>query len=175
MRWGGEGAPLSFEICRAQRDVLLGADPGVTLSRRASSALAEVREELQHRVTTNGTVVERSRGEATWWTWAGTRANATLMAALPGVVDPKQRLGNFGLRLLREDAASDLAGMLGDVDWETALPEVNPAAVTRLKFSEALPPDLAARTVARRMADPVGAGATAAEPRSEVVIQRQRC
>jgi ATP-dependent helicase Lhr and Lhr-like helicase len=35
----GQPATVSYELCRAQRDVLLGADPDVLLSRRAHKAL----------------------------------------------------------------------------------------------------------------------------------------
>ena len=32
MRWTGEPAPLSFAMCRAERDVLLGQDPEVRIN-----------------------------------------------------------------------------------------------------------------------------------------------
>jgi len=82
MRWSGLAAPLSFEVCRAQREVLLGTDPDVTLSRRAVAALATLRSERAGTATAGGTVVRRD-GDVWWWTWAGARANATLAAALP--------------------------------------------------------------------------------------------
>ena len=38
--WQGDLPPHSYRLSQAQRDVLLGADPDVDLSRRAKTALA---------------------------------------------------------------------------------------------------------------------------------------
>ena len=38
MRWMGDAAPLSFALARGERDVLLGEDPAVTISKRATGA-----------------------------------------------------------------------------------------------------------------------------------------
>ena len=43
MRWMGDAAPLSFALARGERDVLLGEDPAVTISKRATGALEEIR------------------------------------------------------------------------------------------------------------------------------------
>ena len=73
----------SFALSRAIRDVLLGADPPVRLTRRAQAALAEARETAPELVHPGGTVISRgSAGDVRWWTWAGWRANATLIATL---------------------------------------------------------------------------------------------
>lgn len=68
------------------REVLLGADPPVKLTRRAIDRLAQVREDESSLVHPGGSVILRGhRGDdLRWWTWAGFRANATLAA----LVDP---------------------------------------------------------------------------------------
>jgi ATP-dependent Lhr-like helicase len=74
------------------RDVLLGADPAVTLTRRAEVCLQEWRDEdAPHLVHPGGTLIARGGKDVRWWTWAGYRANATLGATLSSIADPVQR------------------------------------------------------------------------------------
>jgi ATP-dependent helicase Lhr and Lhr-like helicase len=116
-----------------------------------------VRDERGGTVAGDATVVTRS-ADAWWWTWAGARANATLAAALPGVVDPKVSYDNLRLRLRHDIAHGDLRAALDGVDWTGAvLPEVAPDAVRGLKFADILPAGLASATVAERLADQLGA------------------
>lgn len=119
----GAGA-LSFPLMHAVRDVLLGADPPVKTTSRAAERLARLREEYLDRVHLGGTVIRRERtGDVHWWTWAGRRANATLIATL------------------------------GDLAERLCLPEVDGEALAGLKFNAALPPRLAEATLAARLAD----------------------
>ena len=59
---------------------------------------------------------------------------------------------------------------LRDADVETALPAISPQAVEGLKFSAALPPDLAQATLAERFVDRAGARASLDMP---LVIRTQ--
>ncbi|WP_371665723.1 DEAD/DEAH box helicase [Streptomyces sp. NBC_01241] len=165
-KWqGSEARGLSYDLTRAMRDVLLGTDPDVRLTRRASAALAELRmDRAPHEVHPAGTLLVRDADATRWWTWAGYRANATLAASLGNFADPIQRPTDTHVRL-RQDLAPD--------DWKTAraelpdsltLPTVDPRAVRGLKFSAALPPRLATTTLAERLADLDGALAAAREP-----------
>lgn len=98
-------------------------------------------------------------------TWAGARANATLIAGLPGIAHDSQRHDNFRVRLRGAQAAEKLEAALDAVDWSNSRPAVSHAALAGLKFSEVLPPDLAVVTIAERIADRDGAAAVAAESR----------
>lgn len=165
-RWQGALPPHSYRLAQAQRAVLLGDTPDVALSRRATRVLTELRDEQAPRVWSGGTTIERSDSGIDWWTWAGARANATLAAALPDLIDPDRRIDNHHLRLRAdatrnrlEQATADLAG------GPLPLPEATPAAIEGLKFGEALPPDLAADTLARRMADADAAYDTIGSPK----------
>ncbi|GLW09627.1 ATP-dependent helicase [Microtetraspora sp. NBRC 13810] len=167
-KWTSGGiAGLSYALTRAMREVLLGADPPVTLTRRAKACLAEWREqEAPVTVHPGGTLITRAGDDVRWWTWAGYRANATLAATLPSIADPVQRPTDFAVRL-REDLtpaawqeARDRAG-----DGEIlVLPDVDRRAVRGLKFSSVLPERLAVATVAARLADFDGARAALTEP-----------
>ncbi|NUV53528.1 DEAD/DEAH box helicase [Streptomyces coelicolor] len=165
-KWMNGGiAGLSYALTRAMREVLLGADPPVALTRRAAACIAEQREsDAPDSVHPGGTLVTRVGSDVRWWTWAGYRANATLAATLQPVADPLQRPTDCWLRL-RED--------LTPADWRTAresvgeslvLPDVDPRAVRGLKFSAALPERLAVATVAARLADFESARKVLSEP-----------
>lgn len=159
MRWQGQPQPLSFELCRARRDVLLGAEPPVTMTRRASAGLASARADTTGKIATEATVIDRA--SRSWWTWAGGRANATLAAALPDLVDQRTRYENDRLRLREDVTPDDLANAITRIDSEQLpVPDVDPEAIRGLKFGESLPPHLAARCLAERLADPVAAATT---------------
>ena len=151
VRWPSVPIAESFELVRAQREVLLGANPDVELSTRAVERLKVLREDLTGTVTPDGLVlVERGAG-AVLWTWAGLCANETLLAALGPVGEVSA--DNAAVRLphgvgIAEVRAADVAN---------ALPLVSPQAVEGLKFSVALPTDLATATLAERFVDRRGA------------------
>lgn len=156
VQWPSEPVSESFEMCRAQRDVLLGAAPDVQLSRRATERLAAIRESMARAVDLAGLVVERAPAETRLWTWAGWRANATLIAALGGL---DATCDNTVIRL---PAAMDLAAIRG-ASVKHAVPLVAPAAVEGLKFSAALPLQVATATLAERQIDRAGAATVVAD------------
>ncbi|HMO11603.1 MAG TPA: hypothetical protein PKB06_08915, partial [Actinotalea sp.] len=143
----------SFELARAQRDVLLGEAPDVTVSRRAEARLASLRGELAATVDGDGVVLLEGEADSQLWTWAGWRANETLIAALG--VDATS--DNYRIDLpvgvgIREVRAARVEG---------ALPLVSPQALDGLKFSSALPREMAVTTLAERIVDRRGAAAVA--------------
>ncbi|MGW5633284.1 DEAD/DEAH box helicase [Streptomyces sp. NPDC003832] len=166
-RWNGFGPARvrSFTLARADREILLGTDPPVSLTRRARARLAEARELHADLVHPGGTVATR-RGDSDvrWWTWAGHRANATLAASLPSVVLPHRLLDGRFVRL-RDDVTPQVwRSAVADAGQGLTLPEVDARAVRGLKFAEALPERLARATLAARLADEEGARAALAEP-----------
>ncbi|WP_067565344.1 DEAD/DEAH box helicase [Nocardia acidivorans] len=167
-KWSTPGLRgLSFALTRAMRDVLLGADPPVGLTRRALNTLTEQRTTRSATVITNATVIDRSDTGTRWWTWAGFRANATLAATLTGISEADQRPTDFYVRL-RPDLTSEMLFATAEfTDGEAALtlPSVDPRAVNGLKFSALLPERLAAATVSARLADLEGARVTLHEKR----------
>lgn len=164
-RWsfGGVGG-ISYDLARAMRDVLLGAEPEVTLTRRATEALGRARTENTEMIHPGGTLIVRSdTGDVRWWTWAGYRANATLQATLSAITDNEQRPSDLWLRL-RTDLTHDMwHAATADATERLCLPEVDEKALTGLKFSTALPRPLAEATLATRLADLDGASAVLKE------------
>jgi len=167
-KWTSGGVTgLSYELARAMREVLLGADPPVALTRRAQRALAEWRaEQAPELAHPGGTLVTRVGTDVRWWTWAGYRANATLAATLPSIADPVQRATDLSVRLRTDlTAAAWRDARAGAAEGELlVLPDVDRRAVHGLKFAAVLPERLAVATVAARLADFEGAQAALAEP-----------
>ena len=157
VRWQSDAVALSFEMMRAQRDVLLGDTPDVPLSRRAIERLDLVREARRGQVSSDGIVIEVAAEEAHLWTWAGLKANETLRAALGGAEGQSFN----DVMVLR--GAGDLS-MLARLSFENVVPRVPVEMVKNLKFSTALPEDAAIKTLAERFVDRTGAAIVASEP-----------
>jgi ATP-dependent Lhr-like helicase len=68
-RWSGYGiGGASFALSRANRQMLLGADPPVRLTSRAEAALAKARTAAIDTVHPGGSVIVRSDDDVRWWT-----------------------------------------------------------------------------------------------------------
>jgi ATP-dependent helicase Lhr and Lhr-like helicase len=177
-RWIGSAAPRSFALTDAMRRVLLGADPvGVQLSRRAEEHLSAMREEWEPRVDAEGTVVLRDGDEVRWWTWAGSRGNAVLHAALnavsPQLLDPDGMFDNEHIAFAKDAGSVELRQALGEAfvrfgkDLAGVQPVVSKRAIEGLKFSDLLPPGLAEETLSSRLADFSAALSASSRPTSQ--------
>jgi ATP-dependent Lhr-like helicase len=157
VRWSSESITESFELVRGRRDVLLGADPPVTISRRAGAQLARLRELRASNVDDSRLVLEKGEKAATLWGFAGLRAHETLLAALG---NPHNTVAdNESIRFADGIGIAELRG----ADVDNALPTVLPEAVAGLKFSAALSPELATSTLAERFVDRAGARSLAGD------------
>ncbi|WP_205673299.1 DEAD/DEAH box helicase [Amycolatopsis nivea] len=169
-RWMTPGTGgVGFDLSRAARDVLLGEDPPVKLTRRATRVMSDLREDRLGSVHPGGTVISRQGLDVRWWTWAGFRANATLAATLGHLADEKQRFDDVSVRL-RSDMDRDMwRAAVADTVQPLCLPEIDDRALEGLKFGEALPHWLAIATLAARLADLNAAAKMLREPARFVV------
>jgi ATP-dependent helicase Lhr and Lhr-like helicase len=151
-------------VAEPRSDVLLGSDPPVTLTQRAQRSLAETREDAYASVHPGGTVITRHGADVRWWTWAGYRANATLVATLSGLTDAAQRFDDESIRLRTDLTPAMWKSGTADAAQRLRLPEIDERALKGLKFSEALPERLAIATLAARLADLDSAVHGLAEP-----------
>ncbi|MEU6810356.1 hypothetical protein ABZ920_15450 [Streptomyces sp. NPDC046831] len=147
------------------REVLLGTDPPIALTQRATTTLKEAREVFLEKVHPGGTLIVRDQsGQLRWWTWAGHRANATLAATLEGIAVPAQCINDHWIRL-REDLTPPVwKEVLSEAPNRLCLPPVDERAVRGLKFGDALPPRLAEAKLSARLADLESAATVIAEP-----------
>ena len=154
VKWPSGAITQSYEVCQAKREVLLGAVPDVELSKRVPGAVDRLREERAAEVDDDGLVLRpRGAGGTRLWTWAGLKANATLFAGL-GL--NASGVENESVLLPEGITGDDVKAANSD-----AVPRVDEEAISGLKFSVALPLDLAVRTLGERLADPRGAVETA--------------
>ncbi|MCC2316573.1 DEAD/DEAH box helicase [Cellulomonas chengniuliangii] len=152
VRWHSDAIALSFEVMRAQRDVLLGETPDVPLSRRAVDRLDLVRGAHAEHVSADRLVVDYSGDDVHLWTWAGLKANETLRAGLGGAEGQSFN----DVMVLR--GAGDLSEA-SRVTFDDVVPRIPVEMVDTLKFSAALPASVALTTLAERFADRRGATA----------------
>ncbi|MFT4164433.1 MAG: DEAD/DEAH box helicase [Microlunatus sp.] len=173
-RWISVGQPQTYELVDAQRRVLLGTEPSKTLlSKRAKEHLPVVRADYLNRIDRDSTLVVTVDARTRWWTWAGGRANAILVAALesvdPTLVDDDYVYDNRQIGLRSSVTGADLRRAVHTVqarvaDLSGVRPFVTERALEQLKFSELLPPDLALDTLQARLADRNGALRVLARP-----------
>lgn len=158
-QWRSALVPEAFEMVRARRDILLGQAPGVTLSRRGAERLEIVREELAAMVSDRGLVVIETETSKQLWAWGGLRAHQTLIAAVGASGE-----ANSTNEVIMWPVDYDLS-VLASCDVTDAVPMISPEAVDGLKFSTALPRELAVETLGERFADERGAAEIAGAPR----------
>lgn len=167
-KWSGSGGGLSYEITRGMREVILGTLPSdVTFTGRASGMIDQLRQSYSDNASQDRLIVRLPSDSAgRWWTWAGTAANRTLQASLPTVVDPRQRIDEKSIRLIAGVTVEEFSAAVAQVQWQE--PAVDANALRGLKFSSALPTDLAQKTLSTRLGDTESAIDVAAEKRSIV-------
>jgi ATP-dependent Lhr-like helicase len=166
-QWRGEDQSLGHEVYRAIRAVLAGDETPPWCSRRASARLADVRAEYPWLDGRPDNVLVAAGGALTWWTFAGGRANAGLAAGLSGRLGVRAAADNFAVRLGTppDPAAAERAVLgLAAADAGRMAPPVGEEAVAGLKFSECLPPTLAAWVVRERLTDASAASAALGRP-----------
>jgi len=164
-KWSGWSGGLSYDITRGMRDVILGRLPaGVEFTERATRTLAALRASYSENTDPERLIV-RLPDESTgrWWTWAGTAANRSLQASLPKLVDPRQRIDEKSVRLLPGVNVAEFGEAVVAVEWRDPLVDAN--AVRGLKFSAALPMELALATLGSRIGDLCAAQTVLAEAR----------
>mgnify|MGYP003607843038 FL=1 len=164
-KWSGFSGGLSYDITRGMRDVVLGQLPAsVEFTGRATRTLAALRDSYSENADPERLIVRLPDDAAgRWWTWAGTAANRTLQASLPRLIDPRQRIDEKSVRLLPGIGVAEFSEAVGTVEWRDPVVDAN--AVRGLKFSAALPPELAVATLAARLGDGHNARGVFAEKR----------
>ena len=152
-KWSGFSGGLSYDITRGMRDVILGRLPtGVEFTERATRTREDLRATYSDNADPERLIVRLPDDAAgRWWTWAGTAANRSLQASLPRLVDPRQKLDEKSVRLLPGVSVAEFGDAIAAVEWRDPLVDAN--AVRGLKFSAALPQELAVATLGARIGD----------------------
>ena len=160
-RWSGRGGiGLGRELAQSMRAVLLGEDPGIPLSRRGIAALERLRFERASTVNPEGTVLAVDDDVSRWSTYAGSAANTSLAAALDAG-GFEATADSLGITLAGRADAEQVRAAAEEGLAQGALPAITDEALDGLKFSAALPRDVAAAVLAERITDAAGAAAVA--------------
>lgn len=168
-KWNSPGsAGISFTLMRAMRDAATTQNPPAKLTRRATSAIEGLRTSYAEVAHPEATVLARDGDDVRWWTWCGYRANLTIaasLAAVSDVIDDRTQPNDRWIRLRAHATPSSVAtAKAAAVDAELRPPATDVRAVRGLKFSAALPDDVAHAVVAARLAEFDAADTVLREP-----------
>jgi ATP-dependent Lhr-like helicase len=166
-RWRGGGPTLGFRLGQAMRAVLAGEDNSPRWSRRAVGRLAGVRQGHAFVHAGGPTLLSRSPGEVEWWTFAGTRANATLAGELAGPCGGRVDYDGLAVTVEGGGGLSEVAARVQELasrDPCSMTPRVAEEALEGLKFARCLPKELALATLTSRLRDSSGVRTLSSQP-----------
>jgi ATP-dependent Lhr-like helicase len=149
------------------RRLLAGEEDSPRWSRRARARLEELREEYPWAHLEGPSLLSRPPAGAEWWTFAGTRANATLAGEVFRLCGG--RVDHDALAITVEGAegvaaVEEAVRRLGGMDVSAMEPQVEEAALEGLKFSQCLPKELALAMLASRLRDEPAIRAVLSQP-----------
>jgi ATP-dependent Lhr-like helicase len=166
-RWLGEGQFLSYRVCQSIRR-LLADDSGQPIwSQRATAQLAAIRTAYPWVSPDATSLVMHPSGEVRWWTFGGGVANTLLADQLRPQAEV--RVDNLSLRFSAARKLSEVEEVIAAISVERIGPVPAEDAIEGLKFSECLPPHLAAEVFCARFNDIGVAKKILNEPRRVVV------
>jgi ATP-dependent Lhr-like helicase len=149
------------------RLLLAGEDASPRWSRRARGRLEELREEHAFVHREGPTLLSRPSSGAEWWTFAGTRANATLAGELTRVCGGHVEHDALAITVEGAEGLPAIRGVVSELasrDPASMTPDIEEGAIEGLKFSRCLPAGLALATLASRLRDSAGVRAVLSQP-----------
>ncbi len=155
-RWRGNGPTLGFALCQAIRLLLAGVEVSPRWSQRAQARMRAIREEHSWVYAEGTSLLSLPGSGAEWWTFGGTRANATLASELSRLCGGRFDHDAFVITAegaIGAGAVENAVRELALSDPSTMTPVVEEAALDGLKFSQCLPPKLGLATLAMRLRD----------------------
>ncbi|MGH8567236.1 MAG: hypothetical protein ACREXU_04270, partial [Gammaproteobacteria bacterium] len=149
-RWFGAGQPLGYEFCQAVLEVLAGTEPAVALSRRAESALGNLRSQYAWVDPQETTLVNDEKGVA-WWTFGGAVLNGALAQRLEGRIG-RVTYDDFALCAKSGRAATEVADRVGAMleEEDHMRPTVSDEVQGEIKFEACVPQELLERMISER-------------------------
>lgn len=168
-RWCGSSHFIRFEHARAIRQVLLNGQLHCLASQRAQDALASLERDFSW-LEDGSSALVRSGTTQKWWTFAGSRANATLAASLGECAEASRMHDNLAIPINARATVSDVRGRLRDLDDSVRCAFIDSDPIEELKFHECLPHHLVMEMLRSRSGDPNGVLAVVEEPIRDIVV-----
>lgn len=161
-RWLGEGQMLSHAVCQGIRRILASEEIDPAWSRRAVQQFNELRAEYPWISADSTSLVQMPNGQVRWWTFSGGVANALLANALTPHCDVKS--DNLSLRFTPDSPLETVVEHIRGIQPDDLRPIPDDDAMQNLKFSECLPPQIAAEVFASRFQDTEGLAQATNDP-----------
>ena len=86
-RWPGSSPQLGYELCQAYKAILVGEEIRPSWSNRAQTVVEECRRDNDWLVADATVLTIGDSNHPEWWTFAGTKGNATLAAGIAYLLD----------------------------------------------------------------------------------------
>jgi ATP-dependent Lhr-like helicase len=153
-RWLGSSRVMPEAVCRMIERIVAGADPACHLSRRAETALGQIRERLPFVDGETLPVVSYGDDKVVVWAFAGGAATASIAA---GLASEGIRVVNFDdLSItLRVRELGEVAKALRRIDPISIHPKLPADLGPALKFGVCLPERIIENVLRARTSDPV--------------------
>jgi ATP-dependent Lhr-like helicase len=155
-RWKGERPGLGFRLCQSIKHLLAEDDYGAMWSKRTRQRIEEIRKEFAWLGTDGTVVVFEKNGDAAWWTFAGSGANAMLAYELSQAMEHRVTYDSFTVTFESQVSFNTIEQALSEL-WARDVSEISAAvdehAIAGLKFSACLPHDLALDMLRIRLCD----------------------
>jgi ATP-dependent helicase Lhr and Lhr-like helicase len=154
-RWKGWTRGLDYPLCQSIKRVLSSRDGSERWSRRATDQIEEIRDEFAW-LEPGSSVILMDRKEVEWWTFGGTRANATLARALAEATHSRVEHDAFSLTFESGLSLDEIQSAVKEIrlkDIASLRPSIDEEAIKGLKFSACLPDHLSIEMLEQRLAD----------------------
>ncbi|MFO0875946.1 MAG: helicase-related protein [Gemmataceae bacterium] len=167
-RWLGEGQFLGYRVCQGIRRLLADDAERPDWSRRATAQINEIRAKHPWASAGATSVVRHPGGEVRWWTFGGGVANTLLADQLRPKTEV--RADNLSLRFTNATKLNEVEELIRGFSANQIEPVPAEDAIEGMKFSECLPPQIAAEVFCARFNDAEAVRKILAE-QSSVVIE----
>jgi ATP-dependent Lhr-like helicase len=166
-RWLGDSTTISYQLCRAARDLLAGEEIDPIWSKRAVSEITAARSEVTM-ARSQATVVssDLAGGRTKWWTFGGLMANAALANMITREGGSVSQFDNYFVEIESSGPLQSVKALVEAISpsqVEELSPAINPSI--RIKFWECLPKKYQEKFIEARFVDRVRALEVLSEPR----------
>jgi ATP-dependent Lhr-like helicase len=168
-RWLGEGQFLSYRVCQSIRRLLASDANQPIWSQRATAQLNEIRTEYSWASANATSIVRHPNGEVRWWTFGGGVANTLLADHLRPKAEV--RVDNLSIRFTTTVKLNEVEELIGTLLADRIEPVPAEDAIEGMKFSECLPPHIAAEVFCARFNDGEAVGNILGEQRKMIAGQ----